>query len=260
MLLDVDSISTVSTIIYWKDNALIQEISFLKYMTVKNGLGKKYASQAKELYSWNYIEYPSLQKIFKEHKNVKKVLDLGCGDGRVFPMYMDIGVKEKDIYGIDIDSDLVGIAKKNFPNANLKVSDIRKKNLISEKVDLITSIHVLHYFNKKELEKIFKHSYERLKRNGSFIFVVAHPIRWVADDLSQYILRKEKEISTPWGTKMSLFCNTLEDYVEAMTKAGFLIKHILEPIPVEEGKADSESYKKYTGLPVRLLVEGVKRD
>ena len=45
---------------------------------------KKYAKFAENSFTWKFIEKPSFEKhIGKELKNDWKVLDAGCGEGRV---------------------------------------------------------------------------------------------------------------------------------------------------------------------------------
>lgn len=227
-------------------------------MSMDNGIGEKFANQARELYTWKKIEKPAIKRMLKGFKKINKVLDIGCGDGRVFPLYKDVGVKEENIYGVDIDPKLINIAKGDFPKANLTVGDIKKPINPGDNFDLIISIHVLHYFDKKQLDRILMNVNKLLKNKGTFAFIVAHPIRWVADDLSRYFFREKKVIETPWGTHMNIVCNTLSDYTNTLTENGFVIKQIEELVPVNSGKKDSEMYHKYTMVPSRLLMVGEK--
>jgi len=227
----------------------------------KKSLGLKYSAKAKELYSWLYLDKPEFEKLLKKYsKPNAKLLDLGCGDGRVFEIYTKFKVKEENITGLDWDVKLLKIAQQKYPKVKCKKINLRnlKKTDFKEKSDLIFSIHVLHYFSEKELTKIFFVCRNLLKSQGKLIFLVTHPVRWVQDDLSEYFSHEKKLIPTSWGTKMKIYLNNFEVYSKSLEKASFLIKSIKEPIPIKKGRFDEENYEKYLNCPSRLWIVAEK--
>lgn len=236
-------------------------------MDYKNSLGKKYAQSAKEIFSWNNMELPAISSMLRNSiTETCTVLDLGCGDGRIIPHLKQFGLAEENYFGVDIDNDLIELAKKDYPKANLLVQDIGK--LDGEKIsyyetqvyfDLILSIHVLHYFSRSQLAKIFQSCAKTQKTGGKLVFLVAHPIRWVADDLSQYYKGGIRTISTTWGTQMEIHLNSLEAYLSTALEFGYAITKYVEPVPNPESEAiNPDEYKKYFSQPSRLLVELTK--
>jgi len=52
-----------------------------------------------------------------------KVLDVGCGWGRLFPIYFK---RRLEVFGVDISEKMVEEARKNFPNAVISLSEAEK--------------------------------------------------------------------------------------------------------------------------------------
>jgi 2-polyprenyl-3-methyl-5-hydroxy-6-metoxy-1,4-benzoquinol methylase len=82
----------------------------------------------------------------------KRVLDYGCGSGYGSHMLAN---KAESVMAVDISSDTVTYAKKNFVLSNLIFKEI--KDLVYQKFDVITSFQVIeHVSNDKEYIKKLK--------------------------------------------------------------------------------------------------------
>lgn len=96
-----------------------------------------------------------------------KVLDVGCGNGRVFEVLKE---KKVDYLGIDFSEGLVEEAKKRYPKAKFKVRDITKKETwrgFSNQFDFIFCLAVLHHLPSKKLRnEVIKKLRNSLKDNG----------------------------------------------------------------------------------------------
>lgn len=102
-------------------------------------------------------------------KKGSKILDLGCGGGRLY----EILEKHNISYtGVDISDKLISIAKKKYPKVKFIVADITEFNS-KEKYDYIFSIAVLHHVPSKILrDKSIQNIKNSLKNNGTAIVSV----------------------------------------------------------------------------------------
>lgn len=113
---------------------------------------KKYSSETEEMKT--YI------------KENEKVLDLGCGTGRLYEIFKNKGV---DYTGIDFSEELIKIAKEKYGD-RFVVGDILSLLFLEESFDSVWSIAVLHHIPTKELRKRALGEIKRvLKPNGRII-------------------------------------------------------------------------------------------
>ena len=105
-------------------------------------------------------------------KNIKSILDLGCGTGIHAEMLYDKGY---DISGVDLSEEMLIEARKRAEISNKKIeykcSNITELN-INKKYDVVTSLfHVISYLSSNEdLLKTFKNIKKHLNESGLFIF------------------------------------------------------------------------------------------
>jgi ubiquinone/menaquinone biosynthesis C-methylase UbiE len=99
-----------------------------------------------------------------------KVLDVGCGNGRLYPAF-----KKKNINytGIDNSEELISIGKKQFPEAEFSVADILKIPFPDNSFDKVYCIAVLHHIPSKQLRIEALRELKRvLKPNGTLVLTV----------------------------------------------------------------------------------------
>ena len=138
-------------------------------------------------------------------KESDKVLDIGCGNARFYPLFK----KHKVEYiGIDNSEKLVKLAKERFPQA-----DIRKVNTLNLPFpdyyfDKVYAIAVFHHIPGKHFRKLFLKEVKRvLKNKGLLIITVWKPLelefKWL---LFKYTLLKLigktkldfRDVFVPW--------------------------------------------------------------
>ena len=110
-----------------------------------------------------FVDYDTFRKSHIDRVIMKKnnavILDVGCGDGRLF--------REYKVIGIDIDEEAL---KKN-PNPTIKMNIAEEKLPFDDNtVDQIFCLEVLEHFKTvKNVVKVLKEFYRVLKFGGSLI-------------------------------------------------------------------------------------------
>ncbi len=140
-----------------------------------NQFGNLYSQYYDLLYSdKDYIgEVDYIDNLIKLHnKNVKTLLDMGCGTGKHAELFYEKGYK---VHGIDLSEDMLKIAnqrrKGKEDSLRFSHSNIQELNL-SDKFDVVVSLfHVMSYQNSNsELTKAFEIAKNHLNNDGIFIF------------------------------------------------------------------------------------------
>ena len=94
----------------------------------------------------------------------QKVLDLGCGNGRLYELLVPYGI---EYYGVDLSDELVKIAKKNVPDGKIMQGDITDLPYEDSEFDLIISVATLHHIPSKEKRlKTVQEMHRVLKSGG----------------------------------------------------------------------------------------------
>lgn len=81
----------------------------------------------------------------------KRVLDVACGTGVLFPYYMERNVKK--ITGVDISKKMIEIAKTKFKDSDIELinSDIEEVSLINKYDCCMVYNAFPHFFDRKKL-------------------------------------------------------------------------------------------------------------
>ena len=156
-------------------------------------------------------------------KNKDKVLDIGCGTGRVTKL---ISKKTKKVIGIDFSNEMIQIAKKTLKNAKnieYKKVDISKKLPFKDNsFDKVTAILVLNHI--KYNKRLFKEIYRILKKDGIFIFD-----DFVTKLKKPFRPRKKsllvKKTSTSEKANL-IFGKGIKDYINDLHETNFEIEEI----------------------------------
>ncbi|PLX22051.1 hypothetical protein C0584_00800 [Candidatus Parcubacteria bacterium] len=119
--------------------------------------------------------WPELKKIAKQVEENSKILDLGCGNGRLLRAFDS---KNLEYFGIDQSESLIEEAMKQFPNDHFLVGDILdlskidlKKNKLPKKFNFIFSIAVLqHIPGKKKRIEFLRTLKNYLEPDGVIVF------------------------------------------------------------------------------------------
>jgi len=100
-------------------------------------------------------------------KNLKTLLDLGCGDGRDSIYFSNKGLK---VTAVDFSESGIEELKARQNRIDCVLKDIRNVNFPKNSFDVIYAHLALHYFDDKTTSNIFDNLYKILKKGG-LIFI-----------------------------------------------------------------------------------------
>jgi len=150
----------------------------------------------------------------------ERILDLGCGNGRLFELFQD---KQVDYIGVDNSEKLIEIAKKKYPQAKFQVADALSLPFPNNYFDKVLSIAVLHHIPSEEFRLQFLREARRvLKPEGLLMLTVwdlwrrPSSLKLIAKFALLKIIGKSKldfkDIFVPWQ-------KTVDRYVHCFTKS-----------------------------------------
>ena len=106
-----------------------------------------------------------------EKNNVKRILELGCGQGRDCIFFAQNGYF---ITATDFSTDAINFIKNEYEskydNLETRVHDLNHEFLNYDKYDCVYSNLALQFFDENHLKNIFERIYSLLNLNGLFIF------------------------------------------------------------------------------------------
>ncbi len=96
-----------------------------------------------------------------------RILEIGCGGGRLFDLYLEMGVRQ--VIAQDISRRALALARKkgNQPNITLIQSPIEALDFPESSVDLVISNRVLQHIPPNEIESTIK----KICELGRFVYV-----------------------------------------------------------------------------------------
>jgi ubiquinone/menaquinone biosynthesis C-methylase UbiE len=160
---------------------------------------KKYSSETEEL---------------KAHvKEKEKVLDLGCGTGRLYGIFKD---KNVDYTGIDFSEKLIQIAKGKYGD-RFVLGDILNLPLPDENFDSVWAIASLHHIPTKKFRKKVLGHIKRVLRPGGRVIATCWKIK--------SFLRKDVYIPFH-GKKRYYHVFSMRELKRLFKKSGFIIEEL----------------------------------
>jgi SAM-dependent methyltransferase len=162
-----------------------------------------------------------------------KVLDLGCGNGRLLQIFKGINI---NYTGVDNSEKLIESAKKIYPNTTFLVADALHLPFPSDYFDKIYSIAVLHHIPSEELRLKFLEEAKRVLRpQGLLILTVWDLWRGRGWKLNLKfgilkLLRMSKvdfgDVFVPWAQKYQRYvhCFMKGELINLAQKTGFKLK------------------------------------
>lgn len=206
---------------------------YAKYLLEKTR--KDYNLIAEDFSRTRYSIWPELYILGKHVKKGEKVLDLGCGNGRLFELFQD---KNIDYIGVDNSEKLIELAKKKYPEGKFQVGDALNLAFANNFFDKVYSVAVLHHIPSKELKIQFLKSVKRILKPGGVLILTV----WKFHQFKEYylilkytllkLIGKSKldwgDIFKPWGKKIKRYyhCFSKKELLNLVKEVDFKIKEI----------------------------------
>jgi len=236
---------------------------------------------------------PVILKIIGDVKN-KNILEIGCGNGYLSRILATRGAK---VTAVDVSSNFLKFAIKKEKIKPLGINYLLRNasKLYGLKDDYChLAIANMCLMDIADLKSTIKEISRVLKKNGSFIFSLTHPLHEVQQ---QWVIIKNKNkkflaraihkylssftdscIWTQKKLKTTFYHRPLQSYFQCLKEAGFLIKNLKEiptkqpPLKAEKVDGDVELHRsKYRTLqekkmkilateeiPCFLIIEAIK--
>ena len=122
------------------------------------------AGGIQELWGGDHSDYDTLRSVIGEHE-VKSVLDVGCGSGRLFPLYEDMGLG--DVVGVDISKEALRLASEEFPTVRTIRSSIEDIEFPAGRFDLAISNSSLQHVPAHHIDEAVR----LLTRSSRLVYV-----------------------------------------------------------------------------------------
>jgi len=116
-----------------------------------------------------------------EKENVKRILDMGCGTGR---LTLELAQRGYDMIGSDISEDMLAVAQmsaseKRIKNISFIMQDMRRTDVGGGMDAVVCMLDGLNYLTGSgDLLRCFRSVYASLNEGGFFIFDVCTPFKY----------------------------------------------------------------------------------
>lgn len=124
----------------------------------------------KKVYPFRYGRAQILEDLSEILKNLpagSKVLDIGSGTGHLTKWIAGFGM---DVTGIEPSAEMIGFARKNFPEIEFKEGISSDLPYADGSFDLVVSFEVFRYLDEAENIKTYAEVKRVLKPGGQFFF------------------------------------------------------------------------------------------
>jgi len=189
---------------------------------------------AEQFSSSRYSIWPELN-LFKDYvEEGERVLDAGCGNGRLLELFKD---KKVDYIGIDNSEKLIEIARTKYPCRKFQTADVLKLPFPDNYFDKVFSVAVLHHIPSRDFQLQFLKEAKRvLKPEGLLLLTVWN--LWQRPKtlklLFKFTIMKIagrskldfKDVFIPWQKKTDRYihCFTKSELKSLAKETGFKVK------------------------------------
>lgn len=121
-----------------------------------------YDKIAKSFDKTRQFVWDDLKPLAKYAKNGDRVLDAGCGTGRLYHLFLDL--QQIEYVGVDQSKEQIKIAKKKFPRLKFVAAEMTKLPFKNNSFDVVFCVAAFHHLPKeknrlealKEMKRVLK--------------------------------------------------------------------------------------------------------
>lgn len=197
-----------------------------------NEAGEYFSKTRQKRYGGDDATWPEMRPYLAELKKDDRVLDLGCGNGRLLT-----GIKaEVEYLGVDFSETLIEEARKLHPQEKFVLGDITSSETwkkINGKYDAIFCVATLHHLpERKQHLYVIRQAKKHLKRSGVLyisVWNLWNKRYWVYHLRSVGMkLRNWRWLRVPFAGKWERFCFAYDKrYLSRLVKdAGLEIEEL----------------------------------
>ena len=125
-----------------------------------------YDKIAKPFASTRKFLWDDLKPLSQYIKDGDKVLDLGCGTGRLYQLF---GENQVEYVGMDNSMGQLEMAREQFPEGNFRFGELTITSLDDEEFDIIYCIAAFHHLPNKELRLKSLREMSRVLKPGGYV-------------------------------------------------------------------------------------------
>lgn len=209
-------------------------------------------------------EWYALKEMLPSFQNTT-VLDLGCGYGWHCKYAKQQGAKQ--VIGIDISTNMLEVANRINADEHITYQCCAMEDLVfpDNTFDIVFSSLAFHYV--EDIQPVFANISQWLKKNGSFVFSVEHPVFTAKGDQDWYYDTDGSIMHFPVdnyyyeGKRDALFLEehiikyhrTLTTYLSTLLNNDFIIEQVVEPMP-DSSMLDIPGMLDEMRRPMMLLI------
>jgi transcriptional regulator with XRE-family HTH domain/SAM-dependent methyltransferase len=193
----------------------------------------------------------------------KRVLEIGCGNGRSLKYVADLGAT--DLWGLDISENQIERTKDFLESqkvrAKLVCSPMEEEcGLPTDYFDLVYSVYGIGWTT--DLDKTFKRIHSYLKKDGVFVFGWSHPIHKCVSVENGKLIFSNSYFNEEWycadmsDKEIMLSNRMLSTYINSLASNGFVIEELIEETDKEKAMvSDNDFGRKALMLPTAFAIK-----
>lgn len=213
--------------------------------------------------SFTFILVPAIYKLSAQ-SDFTVVIDIGCGPGF---LTKQLASKAQRLIGIDMSEEMIDLAKDqcaNVTNVEFLNSTIENFARNIKKPFFTLAIANMSLMTTLHLNDVLKSVACVLRPGGHLVFTITHPRFWpfyhgyaskgwfnykkemLIEDVFRISLESPRD-----GPKTIHIHRPLEQYMVSLSKAGFVVDEICEPIPTKDIEAkypEPWKYPRFLGM------------
>ncbi len=139
-------------------------------MSIKKELKKIYNTISQEFSSSRAFPWEELQLFIPYIKDNFKVLDLGCGNGRLIKI-LEENDCQIEYTGLDFSNKLIEQARESFPQYTFKVEDMNNIDYEENSFDMVFMIASFHHLETKEERLELLKKVNKILKPGGYLFM-----------------------------------------------------------------------------------------